>query len=239
MHMTAQDELIAIKGVRDGLLISLSPTEKWQTVADQLAARIDERADFYAGADVTVQLGNRPVPKYELSSLKALLERRGLTLTMVLSNSDTTRESAASLDLKTKVDNQARRPPMPETPLSRSTDSMLGSAEETGTAGVLFRRTLRSGRTIHSKGHVVVIGDVNPGAKVIAGGDIIVWGKLRGTVHAGADDNEAAIVCALDMNPNQLRIAGYIVTSPPGKRENIVPEVAFIRDHHIIVEARG
>lgn len=234
--MTAQDELIAIKGVRDGLLISLSPTEKWQTVADQLAARIDEQADFYAGADVTVQLDNRPVPKYELSSLKALLDRRGLTLTMVLSSSDTTRESAAALDLKTKVGDQTRPPSMPE---SRSADSMLISAEETGTAGVLFRRTLRSGRTIHSKGHVVVIGDVNPGAKVIAAGDIIVWGKLRGTVHAGADGNEAAIVCALDMNPNQLRIASYIVTSPPGKRENIVPEVAFIRDHHIIVEARG
>ena len=239
MHMTAQDDLITIKGVADGLLISLSPTEKWQTVADSLVARIDERADFYAGASVTVQLGNRPVPKYELSSLKALLERRGLALTTVLSNSDTTRESAAALDLKAKSDSQASPPPKPDSPLNSPTDSMLLSPEESGTAGVLVRRTLRSGQTVHSKGHVVVIGDVNPGAKVIAAGDIIVWGKLRGTVHAGADGDESAIVCALDMNPNQLRIAGYIVISPPGKRENIVPEVALIRDNHIIVESRG
>ena len=234
-----QDELITIKGVRDGLLISLSPTEKWQTVADYLAARIDDQVDFYAGADITVQLGSRPVPKYELSSLKALLERRGLTLKMVLSSSATTRESALALDLKTKSGDQTRQPQTSDSPSVNPTEMMPFNPEETGASGVLFRRTLRSGRTIHSDGHVVVIGDVNPGAKIIAAGDIIVWGKLRGTVHAGADGSESAIVCALDMNPSQLRIAGYIVTSPPGKRENIVPEVALIRDNHIIVEPRG
>lgn len=234
-----QDELITIKGVRDGLLISLSPTEKWQTVADYLAARIDDQVDFYAGANITVQLGSRPVPKYELSSLKALLERRGLTLKMVLSSSNTTRESALALDLKTKGDDQARQPQTSDAPSVNPTETMPFNPEETGTDGVLFRRTLRSGRTIHSSGHVVVIGDVNPGAKIIAAGDIIVWGKLRGTVHAGADGSESAIVCALDMNPSQLWIAGYIVTSPPGKREHIVPEVALIRDNHIIVEPKG
>ncbi len=239
MPITMEDELATIKGIGGGLLISLSTTEKWQTVTDYLAARIDEKADFYAGANITVQLGNRPVPKYELSSLKALLERRGLTLTMVVSDSDTTRESAFALDLKTQSNHQAPHPPTRNAMLVNPTETMPINPEETGTQGVLFRRTLRSGRTIHSHGHVVVIGDVNPGAKVIAAGDIIVWGKLRGTVHAGAEGNEAAIVCALDMNPSQLRIAGYIVTSPPDKRENIVPEVALIRDNHIIVEARG
>ncbi len=225
-----QDELFAIKGVTDGLLISLSPTENWQSVTDHLASRIDDRSDFFAGASITVELGERPVPKYELSSLKALLERRGLSLAMVLSESDTTIKSAQALDLRTESAKPATNTDVHET--------MPVDSEETGTKGVLFRRTLRSGRTIHSDGHVVVYGDVNPGAKVIAAGDIVVWGKLRGTVHAGANGDESAIVCALDMNPNQLRIAGYIVTSPPGKRRKIMPEVALIRDSQIIVEAR-
>ena len=225
-----QDELIAIKGVKDGLLISLSPTEKWQSVTDHLAARIDDRADFFAGANITVELGARPVPKYELSSLKALLERRGLSLSLVLSESDTTRASAFALDLKTDSNNRGASPEAQET--------LPVDPEETGTRGVLFRRTLRSGRTIHSDGHVIVFGDVNPGAKVIAAGDIVIWGKLRGTVHAGANGDESAIVCALDMNPSQLRIASYIVTSPPGKPAAVLPEVAFIRDNQIVVEAR-
>lgn len=231
-----QEELIAIKGVNDGLLISLSATEKWQSVTDELAARIDERADFYAGAKITVELGARPVPKYELSSLKALLERRGLALSLVLSQSDTTMQSAMSLKVPTKS-NGAEAGTVPGIPASRQETAPV-NPEETGTLGTMFRRTLRSGRTIHSGGHVVIYGDVNPGAKVIAVGDIVVWGKLRGYAHAGVNGDESAIVCALDMSPSQLRIASHLVTSPPGKRKGIVAEVAMVRDSQIIVEAR-
>ncbi len=227
-----QEELIVIKGINDGLLIALSTTEKWQMVTDHLAARIDEKADFFAGANITVQLGTRPVPKYELSSLKALLERRGLTLSRVQSESETTRQSATSLQVAT-VNIGAREAPAP---MPQETAPV--NPEETGTYGTLFRRTLRSGRTIHSEGHIVVYGDVNPGAKVIAAGDIIIWGKLRGYVHAGAMGDESAVVCALDMSPSQLRIAGHLVTSPPDKRKKVIPEVAYVRDNQIIVEAR-
>ena len=163
------------KASSDGLLISLSTTEKWQSVTDELAKRIDDKRAFYSGATIIVELGARPVPKYELSSLKALLERRGLSLSLVRSDSDTTRQSARSLDLKTSENG------LPAKPTRRQAETKPVNPEETGTRGVIFRRTLRSGRTIHSEGHVVVFGDVNPGAKVIAAGDIVVWGKLRGT----------------------------------------------------------
>lgn len=231
-----QEELIAIKGVNDGLLIALSTTEKWQSVTDQLAARIDEQSDFYSGANITIELGTRPVPKYELSSLKALLERRGLRLSLVLSESNTTRDSATALKVPTRK-NGGSGSTAAEKPAEVQETAPV-NPEETGTYGTMFRRTLRSGRTIHSDGHVVIYGDVNPGAKVIAVGDIVVWGKLRGFVHAGAMGDESAIVCALDMSPSQLRIAGQVVTSPPGKRKKVVPEVAKIRDNQIIVEAR-
>jgi len=68
-------------------------------------------------------------------------------------------------------------------------------------------RTLRSGVRIEFPGHVVILGDVNPGAEVVADGNIIVWGRLRGTVHAGANGNRKAVVCALEFSPMQLRIA--------------------------------
>ncbi|MCY4144846.1 MAG: septum site-determining protein MinC [Chloroflexi bacterium] len=226
------EELIAIKGSNDGLLISLSTTEKWQSVTDELARRIDDKRAFFTGAAIVVELGARPVPKYELSSLKALLERRGLSLSLVRSDSDTTRQSARALELKSSSNGSPARS------TRRYAEAMPANPEEAGGRGVIFRRTLRSGRTIHSEGHVVVFGDVNPGAKVIAAGDVIVWGKLRGTVHAGALGDETAVVCALDMNPGQLRIASYIVTSPPGKRGKILPEIASIRDNQIVVEAR-
>jgi septum site-determining protein MinC len=86
---------------------------------------------------------------------------------------------------------------------------------------------------------VVVFGDVNPGAQIIATGDIIIWGRLRGMVHAGAEGDNKAVICALDMSPNQLRIAEYIATAPSDKRRTVRPEVASVRDNQIVVEAWG
>jgi septum site-determining protein MinC len=224
-----QDQMVAIKGIKDGLLISLSPTEEWLAITSDLASRIDQQSAFFAGARITVDVGERPVPKHELGTLKALLERRGLMLWAVLSDSETTLDAAQALDLKTSTAN-----PIPGRESSEGTEV---SPEEDGIPGVMIKRTLRSGRTVHSKGHVVVFGDVNPGAEIIAAGDVIIWGKLRGNVHAGADGDETAIVCALDMNPTQLRIAGYITTSPPDNRRKPKPEIASVRNGQIIVDA--
>jgi septum site-determining protein MinC len=225
-----QEQAFAIKGVRDGLLIALSPTAQWSTVTAELAAHIDEQGAFFNGARIILDVGERPIPKYELTSLKALLERRGLVLWAVLSESDTTNESTNALDLRTDAGSI-----LPGR--SRETQEITIDPEEAGTNGVMIRRTLRSGRTVHSTGHVVIYGDVNPGAEIIAAGDVLVWGRLRGNVHAGAEGNQESVVCALDMSPTQLRIAGYIVTSPADDLRQPRPEVAFVRDGQIVVEA--
>lgn len=220
-------QTVAIKGSKDGLLISLSESEEWQGVMSDLAARIDQQNSFFAGARITLDVGSRPVRKDELGSAKALLERRGLTLYAVLSESNTTIDSASALDLRANL----------ITPPSPDGSPAANNPEEDGTFGVMIRRTLRSGRTVRSQGHVVVFGDVNPGSEIIANGDVIVWGRIRGNVHAGANGDESAIVCALDMTPTQLRIAGYISISPKDKRHKPKPEIALIRDDRIIVEA--
>lgn len=228
------EDIVAIKGIRDGLLISLSEAADWPSITTELAARLDEQGQFFAGATVTLEAGERPVSKHELGGLKALLERRGMMLAVVLSDSMTTLDAAVALDVRTST--SAPTPGRaPNETLSLLPDTY--NPEEEGSSGVLIRRTLRNGRTIHSGGHVVVLGDVNPGSEIVASGDIIVWGKLRGTAHAGANGDEEAVVCALDMTPTQLRIAGFIVTSPPEKRRRVRPEIALIRNSQIVVEA--
>ena len=223
-----QEQTVGIKGIKDGLLVSLSASEDWQSITSDLAARIDQQSTFFAGARITVDVGERPVPKHDLSSLKALLERRGLSLWAMLSTSATTIDAAQALDIKTST-------PVP-IPGREDTEESEFDPEEDGTLGVMIKRTLRSGRTVNSAGHVVVLGDVNPGAEIIAAGDIIVWGRLRGIVHAGAEGDEEAVVCALDMNPMQLRIARYITTSPAEKRRQPKPELASVRKGQIVVE---
>ncbi len=72
------------------------------------------------------------------------------------------------------------------------------------------RGSLRSGQRIESEGSLVVIGDVNSGAEVIASDNIIVLGALRGLAHAGAKGNKQAIIAAGLVDTVQIRIANVV-----------------------------
>ncbi len=102
---------------------------------------------------------------------------------------------------------------------------------------ILVKRTLRSGQCIQFDGNVVVLGDVNPGSEIIASGNIVVMGALRGVVHAGVTGNEEATVSAFKLQPTQLRIANHITRAPDGDYlapEH--PEIARIKDGVVVIE---
>ena len=102
---------------------------------------------------------------------------------------------------------------------------------------LLIERTVRSGQSISFPGHVVVMGDINPGAEIVAGGHIMVFGSLRGVAHAGALGDSNAVVAALRLSPTQLRIAGHITRAPDGEEVRPhQPEVARISDGAIVIE---
>jgi septum site-determining protein MinC len=91
-----------------------------------------------------------------------------------------------------------------------------------------LQMTIRSGVEIRHPGTIVIMGDVNPGGEVIAAGDIIIWGRLRGIAHAGSQGNNDCLIMALQMNPTQLRIAGYVARSPEQQPTQPEPEVAYV-----------
>ncbi|MEA5617856.1 septum site-determining protein MinC [Cronbergia sp. UHCC 0137] len=88
--------------------------------------------------------------------------------------------------------------------------------------------TIRSGVEIRHPGTVIILGDINPGGNVVADGDILVWGRLRGIAHAGAKGNRECLIMALQMKPTQLRIADAVARSPEKQPQNVFPEVAYI-----------
>lgn len=96
---------------------------------------------------------------------------------------------------------------------------------------------LRSGQRVETPFSLIVVGDVNPGCDLIAGGDIFVFGALRGTAHASAYDDEGydRVIVALQMQPVQLRIGAVI--SRGGGDAGKGPEVARIDSRRIVVEA--
>ncbi len=99
---------------------------------------------------------------------------------------------------------------------------------------IFQKNSLRSGQFIHYKGNVILIGDVNPGAEIIAGGNIIVMGTIKGLVHAGCYGDKNCIIAALGMLPVQLRIANIITCMPDNEIINR-PSHAYIKDEKLYI----
>ena len=228
---------IAIKGIKEGLLVTVSDAEGWADTSRALLARIDQTADFFKGAKVALAVGGRAINAADLGRLRDALSDRGVSLWAVLSDSPLTTNAAQALGLNVALP--------ASTPQARSVPEKEIDPEEARDEAVFLRHTLRSGRSVRHRGHVIVVGDVNPGAEIVAGGDIVVWGRLRGVAHAGApaatlqgastNGDTGAVVCALDLSPTQLRIAEHIATSPARKGDP-KPEMARIKNGQIVAE---
>jgi len=232
---------VNIKGTKDGLLVTLGEGELASLLAE-LKERLSGTASFFKGGRVALEVGQWELSVKEIGHIQALLAQHEVTLGTVISEAPVTRAAARSLGLETK--RSSRPKPRPERRAEEDFAEPSARAQAEGLSrdefseGALVRYTLRSGQIIRHPGHVVVIGDVNAGAEVIAGGDIVIWGRLRGTVHAGATGDDQAIVCALDLAPTQLRIGKHIARPPEGKpRRRTIPEVASVQGGRIIVQS--
>ncbi|MGC8786612.1 MAG: septum site-determining protein MinC [Anaerolineae bacterium] len=214
---------IWIKGTRKGLSITLGEGD-WSELLRELDLRLSQADAFFRGSQVNLSTGKRDLDQTELKELVDTLLKHDIKLISLRTGSESAAEAAQALGVRLGL---------PEATLDQVVSR---TSTEEPSEGLLLRRTLRSGQSIRHPGHVVIIGDVNPGAEIIAGGDVVVWGKLRGMVHAGALGDNGAIVCALELMPTQLRIGNYIATSPAEKSRGIQPEVAFVLNDQIVAE---
>ena len=101
----------------------------------------------------------------------------------------------------------------------REIDSPVFPEDEVGKHGQFYRGILRSGQKIEVDGSFMILGDVNPGAQIIAGGNVVVLGSLKGTVYAGYPKDRNAIVAALVMEPMQIQIGDFIARSADVERK--------------------
>ncbi len=225
---------IAIKGTRNGLLLTLEPETPFSDLLTALSERLAEAPGFFRGASLALDTTRRSLERSERTQLEALLSYYHMSVA--------TQEAPVPAPSASEVQESGRRASgkLAETPLTQASEQQgqTGPLAQREMDDTLFlRRTVRSGQAIHHASNVVVLGDVNPGAEIVAGGDIIVWGVLRGMVHAGYPDNDQALVCSLLLAPVQLRIAHLLSRPPEGFEAQPRPEVAAIRNGQIVVEA--
>jgi septum site-determining protein MinC len=160
--------------------------------------------------------------RLDAHTLRAVAERMaayGVNLAGLAGQDPRTRAAAAALGLPTTA------------PLAESLQAPTPAAEQGVT---VHQGTLRAGDHLEAAGSLLVLGDVNPGARVSAGGDVRVWGRLRGTAHAGCQGDRSARIVALQLRPLQLRIADAVARGPedqppPGLAEQAVLENGVIQ----------
>lgn len=184
----------SIKGFKEGLLITLGEGD-WAEVQNQLLAQIDEEDNFFNGAKVAIEVGERVLHAAEMAKLRDELLNRDVKLFAILSNSKLNDMNAESLALKTRKS------------VLQENIQGFSSAVLDGDTAILFQKTIRSGTSINYSGHVFVDGDLNPGGEILSTGSIYIWGKMRGSVHAGMNGSESEVICAMELDPIKVRIA--------------------------------
>jgi septum site-determining protein MinC len=218
-------EKISIKGTKEGLIVTVGEGE-WSELVSELARHLQRKATFFSGAQAILDAGPRELAPEDLKHIKGLFSANQMEICGIRTTAPETALSAGALEIPIRTEfDTASRP-------------VLELRSDQQAAKPLFvKRTIRSGQKVQHPGHVTIIGDVNPGAEVVASGDIIIWGRLRGTVHAGAQGDDSAIVCSLFLAPTQLRIGNHIARSPEEEQRDVaVPEMARVDAKGIVVE---
>jgi septum site-determining protein MinC len=229
---------ITVKGIREGILIGVEQDSlPYSDLLEQLGAELTHRKGFLEGSRIVLDVGSRLLQAAELAQLQELFAENGMELWTVLAEPEETKDAARELGLATRLagsntDLNGNR--LLHEDVQQETAPSVASRGSGG--ALLLRETLRSGQSVFHEGDVVIIGDVNPGAEVIAAGNVVVWGRLRGLVHAGALGDREAVICALQLAPTQLRIASQIAIPPEERPGTPVPEMASIRDNQIVAD---
>ncbi|MCT7954146.1 septum site-determining protein MinC [Laspinema palackyanum] len=225
----APNAQVRFKTQEDGTLLLLLPNESssndanattqvtWTEILQQIRQRLNAGDRFWQ-ADTRVQLiaQDRLLDGRQLQAIAEALAESKLKLERI----ETSRRQTAVAAVTAGYSVEQRTTVTPFNPNPLATGKALADP-------LYLETTVRSGVDIRHPGNVVLVGDVNPGGSIIADGDILVWGRLRGLAQAGANGNEQCIVMALQMEPTQIRIADWVARAPE-PLPDFYPEVAYV-----------
>ena len=235
--------IVELKGFRDSLRLIIAPDASIEQVELAIKKRMENLGYSLAGTTMNIDIRNETLSDDEMNRVKMLLhETYGLEVERILDGlgpetdpaRNETQEPVVDWENGTTPKRKIRGAPALHREENTIKNNFLPKIEEVR----YIRHTLRSGQVERFlEGNIMVLGDVNPGAEVIATGDIIVLGVLRGVAHAGALGDTSSVIIALNLVPTQLRI-GHFITRPPSGRQGSgqKAEIARIREEAIIVE---
>lgn len=212
---------VIMKSNKYGIILILDPEIPFQELLGHITDKFLESDKFFKNAHMALSFEGRTLSAEEEYQILDTISQKTSIHVICVIDSDKEREQYT----KQRVEQQLE--------------------EDSGNTGRFYKGTLRSGQVLSCETSIIIIGDVNPGAKIISGGNIVILGALKGTACAGADGSENCFVVALNMNPVQIKIGsiigrsedkGLLASIREHKRTAPEPQVARIADGHILIE---
>lgn len=221
---------IVIKGNKYGIVVVMDSDTSFDEIKNQLEEKLKESARFFGNGTMAISFEGRNLDdEQQKELLNVISESSDLNIACIIDHDEKLTEIfKKSVEKIENIDDNK------EDDLTPDSTPVVDVDKNTGK---FFRGTLRSGQILESDTSIVVIGDVNPGASVSAGGNIIILGSLKGTVSAGMNGDEKAFIVALDMAPVQVRI-GDTIARCPERQKKAKPEtkIAYLNNGTIYID---
>lgn len=209
---------VSIKGNKYGIVVSMKDTSSFEDITSEIAEKIKDSAKFFGNAKSAISFEGKKLSSKEQQEIIDIISQN------------------SSLDIVCIIDTE--REEQFKAAVEATKETAIENVVSNVTGGQFYRGTLRSGQVLESDASVVILGDVNPGAKVISGGNVVILGSLKGTVYAGLCGDYSAFVVALDMYPVQIRIADIIArcSDKPKKNAKLETKIAYVENGNIYIE---
>jgi septum site-determining protein MinC len=205
---------VVIKSNKYGIVVRLDETTPYDELLEEIAKKFKESEKFFKDAKMVLSFEGRKLTEDEERDILDVISENSKIHIVCIIDEDEKREQKFKKTLEDRLD------------------------EINSRDGQFYKGTLRSGQVLEAETSLVILGDVNPGAKVISKGNVIILGALKGNVYAGATGNSSSFVVALEMNPVQIRIGDVIARSSDETRKNVSnePKISYVEDGNIYIE---
>ncbi len=225
------DNAVVIKGSKNGITVFLDKDMPFDELLKNVSDKFKNASKFFNNANMAIAFNGRTLLPDEEKKILDIIS------------------DVSELNIVCVIDENGDMDRICENAVKKALNSIEEPVEKEETKPqpqcMFYKGTLRSGQVFESDGSVVILGDVNPGGKVIAKGNVIVLGNLKGNIFAGVDGNENAFVVALEMNPMQIKIgdiiarssdAGAKIAKSKNKAKVLEPKIAYVYDQNIYIE---
>ena len=212
--MNDHRQSVKLKGVGDGLRVTIDPSRSADVLKRDLTAVFERLNDLAVQSKVVLDTESEERHGALLDELGRFLKARFKVEAVSATPGGRSRSREEQRTRKRDMDRSWQH--------HRSHVLMLAGR-------------VRSGQKVTARKHLTIMGDVNPGAEVVAGGDILIMGSLKGKAAAGHPDDGEKIIVALDFQPEQLQIGSHVVTGIPAFQEGRA-QFAHLVNNKILVD---